>query len=195
MGVFDVILSYVTNSAMQLMLSLITDVIGSKAVKINYEKLFDEFLECVGDTQKEFARHYNEKYESDTTTLFSHILYILANREFEKAELDEIVEQFIRNSFNTEPTNQMIEDWKRYLVENINDAQYSGLKIYLTSIKENHDVAYVKEEEAHYGTTSIFLSYSWEDEEKADEIDTFFKALGASVHVGCRLQKTLQTPP
>ena len=32
-----------------------------------------------------------------------------------------------------------------------------------------------------YGSTNIFLSYSWKEEKKADEIDTFFSELGIDI--------------
>lgn len=181
MSMYEII-SQLSVTVIPMMVSTIIDII-TKKINTSKNKLnFNELLDCIETTQKEFAQHYNEKYEMDTQTLFSQVLNISANCQNDKYDIDKIITELIKNSFDAEPTDQMINEWKRYFVNNINNMKYSDLKILFTSANGNNKtVGYLREEFAYYCTTNIFLSYSWKDEKKADEIDTFFSELGINI--------------
>lgn len=183
MSVYEIIANLSLGSTVvPMIVSVITEIITKKINTSKNKTNFHELLDCIEKTQKEFAESYHEKYETDTQTLFSQVLNVLQNSQNDKYDTDWIIAELIKNSFDAEPTDQMIEEWKKYFVKNINDAKYSDLKLLITPInKDEKGTSYVKEENTHYGTTNIFLSYSWKDEKKADEIDTFFSALGINI--------------
>lgn len=183
MSVYEIVSTLsVSSTVIPMIVSAIIEIITKKINTSKNKVSFNEFLDCIEITQKEFAQHYNEKYEMDSQTLFSHVLNISANSQNGEYDIDGIIADLIKNSFDAEPTDQMIDAWKKYFIKNINNTKYSDLKIFFTSSSEdNKNVSYAGENLANYGTTNIFLSYSWKDEKKANEIDTFFSALGINI--------------
>ena len=164
---------------------IVSTILESITKKNDKNKLyFNELIDCIEITQKEFAQNYNDKYDVDTQELFSHILNISADGKKGEYDFDKIVAELIRSSFDTEPTEQMIEVWKRYFAKNItNSKKYSGLKIALNSsnVEDDKKNNLIEEKTKGYENVNLFLSYSWKDEKKADEIDTFFSDLGIEI--------------
>lgn len=183
MSVYDIISTLsVGSTVIPLMVSMIIDIITKKINTSNNKVSFNEFLECIENTQKEFAQHYNEKYEMDIQTLFSQVLNISVDSQNRGYDSEGLIAELIKNSFDVEPTDQMIEGWKKLFIENFNDTKYSDLKKVFTSSKVDKKVVVsIGEEHIHYENVNIFLSYSWKDEKKADEIDTFFSKLSISI--------------
>lgn len=183
MSVYEIISTMsLTSTVLPIICSMILEVITKKIDKNKIN--FDDFIECIEITQNEFAQNYNDKYDVDTRELFSHILNISADSKKGEYNFDNIIAELIRSSFDTEPTEQMIEVWKQYFSKNItNSKKYFGFKIAINSSNiDNGEINSLIEEKAEkYKNVNLFLSYSWKDEKKADEIDTFFSDLGVEI--------------
>lgn len=177
---FDIV--SLTGTILPMIVSMTVNII-TKRKNLNKQKdNLNELLDCIEITQRDFAKQRNEKYDVDPKTLFSQVLNISADSQKEKYDSDEIIAGLIKSSFDTDPTDQMVEEWKRYFSKNISNTKYSDLKALISSgNKESRYADIVKEEQAQYGATNIFLSYSWKDEKKADEIDSFFTELGINI--------------
>lgn len=127
MSVYEIISTMsLTSTVLPIIGSMIWEVIIKKIDKNKIS--FDDFIDCIEITQKEFAQNYNDKYDVDTQELFSYILNISADGKKGEYNFDKIIAELIRSSFDTEPTDQMIEVWKRYFAKNVSN-KYSGLKI------------------------------------------------------------------
>ena len=177
---FDIV--SLTGTILPMIVSMTVDII-TKRKNLNKQKdNLNELLDCIEITQRDFAKQRNKKYDVDPKILFSQVLNISADSQKEKYDSDEIIAGLIKSSFETDPTDQMVEEWKRYFSKNISNTKYSDLKAIISS--GNKEIRYadiVKKEQAQYGATNIFLSYSWKDEKKADEIDSFFTKLGINI--------------
>jgi len=183
MSAFDLISTLSAGSTIaSMVVPIVLKIITRKINVSQNEGNSFEFLECIENTQKEFAHAYNEKYNEDTKVLFSQVMNILADEQNKEYTFEQVIEELIKVSFDVDPTDQMIKEWKRYFEKNINNEKYANLKIVFTSKEiENKDISFVREPSGVYGSTNIFLSYSWKDEKKADEIDTFFSELGIDI--------------
>lgn len=183
MSVYEIISTMsLTSTVLPIICSMIWEVITKKIDKNKIN--FDDFIECIEITQNEFAQNYNDKYDVDTRELFSHILNISADSKKVKYNFDNIIAELIRSSFDTEPTDQMIEVWKQYFAKNItNSKKYSGFKIAINSsnIENGEKNSLIEGKAEKYKNVNLFLSYSWKDEKKANEIDTFFSDLGVEI--------------
>lgn len=177
MSVYDIISTMsLTSTVLPIIGSMIWEVITKKIDKNKIS--FDDFIDCIEITQKEFAQNYNDKYDVDTRELFSYILNISADSKKGEYNFDKIITELIRSSFDIEPTDQMIEVWKGYFAKNVSN-KYSRLKIAINSsnIEDDGKNSSIEEKKEKYKNVNLFLSYSWKDEKKADEIDTFFSDL------------------
>lgn len=211
-------------------LQMLEHVITKQDIKSRFS--FDDIMNCIINTQKKVAIIYNKKYNVDTSTLFCQILNIISYSN--KENIDDIIEKLIIKSFVTEPTEHMIENWKKYFNKNFlnmleivnsrSDEYYISdtdtISEESNSWSNGHywsDADTISEESNSWSNeysrsetnylfdynykagnifshnrismknsvrneeTNIFLSYSWVDDMKADEIDKFFKELGINI--------------
>lgn len=136
----------------------------------------DLVIECFEETQERFAESYNENYTIDDAGLFGQILKIYAKDGEKIREVDKIIADIIESSFDVDVTDNMIDEWKSCFSRTICDKKYTNL---LSQIKYSNDN--LKKEDYNYKNINIFLSYSWKDEKKADEIDVFFSGIGIDI--------------
>jgi len=136
----------------------------------------DLVIECFEETQKRFAENYNEIYTIDDVDLFSQMLKIYASNGIKGQKVEQIIAGIIESSFKVDATNTMIEVWKTCFDKTISDKKYANLLLLVGSSNDNF-----KKEDYFYKNANIFLSYSWKDEKKADEIDAFFSGIGIDI--------------
>lgn len=154
---------------------MIIDVITRKH-KEKDEADIDLVIKCFEETQERFAESYNESYIIDDADLFSQILKIYTKDEEKVREGDKIIADIIESSFEVDVTDKMIDEWKSCFNRTICDKKYTNL---LSLVKYNN--GNLKREDYNGKNLNIFLSYSWKDEKKADEIDTFFSRIGVDI--------------
>lgn len=153
-------------------ISIITNKYSNKS-ESNIEKLLD----CIDETQKTFSQNYDGQYTSNLTNLFGQVVNAYADVENDAYKIDEIIAGFIKTSFDVDPTDKMVELWKNCFTETIKGGKYANLISYA---KKGNTGLLIKNEQDFYNI-NIFLSYCWEDEKKADEIDLFFKHIGINI--------------
>lgn len=134
----------------------------------------ENFIDCIDETQKTFSQNYDGQYTSNSTSLYGQLVNAYAEGKNDVEKMDEIIAGFIKSSFDVDPTDKMVELWKRCFIETINEDKYANLLSY-----KKDDFLSKNEQDLH--NINIFLSYCWKDEKKADEIDLFFKDVGINI--------------
>jgi len=137
------------------------------------EVKFDLVMECFEETQKRFAENYNEIYTIDDIGLFSQMLKIYASEGKKGQKVEQIIAGIIESSFEVDATDTMIDVWKTCFDKTISDKKYKSLLSLIGCSNGSF-----KGKDYFYKNVNIFLSYSWKDEKKADEIDAFFSGIG-----------------
>lgn len=141
----------------------------TKQYKEKEEKDIDLAIKCFVETQEMFAESYDKLYTADDGVLFGQILKIYAKEEGGEQESDKMIADIIESSFGVEATGEMIGVWKKCFNKTIRNERYTSLLSLTDHSNDNpKDV-------------DIFLSYSWTDEKKADEIDEFFSGIGIDI--------------
>ncbi len=136
----------------------------------------DLVIKCFEETQERFAESYNERYIIDDADSFSQILKIYAKDGEKTYEVDKVIADIIESSFEVDATKKMVDEWKSCFNRTISDKKYSNL---LSLVKYKNDN--LKRESYNDKNLNIFLSYTWKDEKKADEMDAFFSGMGINI--------------
>lgn len=160
---FSSILSFVVSG-------LISDVI-TKKIEIKDETWYNRLMECINETQKDFAHYYHQIYNEDSSYVLGKLLMVTKTKESDNVLLtDKVISELIHTTFDIDTTEDMIQIWKQSFSRIILKDENKELLSIIQNIIDDPE---------KYMTQNtlprIFLSYSWKDEKLANEIDDFFE--------------------
>lgn len=149
---------------------LMSDVI-TKKIAVKSETWYISIMECINETQKDFAHYYHQIYNEDSSYVLGKLLKVTKIKDSDNVLLtDEIISELIHTTFDVETTEEMIQIWKQSFSRIILKDENKELLSIIKNIVDDPE-KYITQNTL----PRIFLSYSWKDEKIANEIDVFFE--------------------